>query len=392
MLNTVLHMMPDTSQNQRPVVLLLGPHLGAVSGVSTHLNLLFSTGLGQQFRLKHFQVGSEGRQENNLSRLIRLLTSPFKLGATLFATRTDIVHINTSLNQRAYWRDLLYLLVAKLSGVRVVYQIHGGDLPHKFVGDNRFLRAFLRTSLSLPDVIVVLAQCELAAYRDFIPGAHIRVIPNAIDCAPYRAVPHECRDATTALRLIYIGRLSHQKGLFEALSGLHLARSQGVRATLVIAGSGPDEIALRQRVEDLALTNAVTFVGPLFGEKKTALLADADVLLFPTYAEGLPYALLECMAAGIPAITTPVGAIPDVMTDNVHGIFVPPRTTHLIAQAIAKLAGDHELLTQMRTACRTRIVMRYSIQRFTGEFLRLYSDIGRHRYRPLPGWLRNKTP
>ena len=382
----------DPSANKQPVVVLLGPSRDAVSGVSTHLNLLFAAGLGQRFRLKHFQVGSEGRGENAIARLIRLLLSPFMLAAMLFSTHAEIVHINTSLNPRAFWRDLIYMVVARLSGARVIYQVHGGALPQQFARHNRLLSDLLRACLSLSEVIVVLAQCEFEAYRAFIPGADIRLIPNAIDCAPYTALAHQPTEIQEPLRLIYIGRLCLQKGLYEALSGLYLARSEGVEATLVIAGSGPDEAALRQLVKRLDLTRAVTFAGPLFGEAKMALLARADSLLFPTYAEGLPYALLECMAAGVPAITTRVGAIPDVVVSGRHGIFVQPGTIHGIAQAITKLAGDRNLLKQMSAACRTRIATRYSIQRFAGDFSRLYSDIDANRRSSALAGLRNKSP
>ena len=366
--------MADASSGKLPVVLLLGPHRGAVSGVSTHLNLLFSAGLGQKVQLNYFQVGSEGRKENVLSRLLRLLASPVMLAAALLVTRTEIVHLNTSLNPLAYWRDLSYMVVARLCGSRVIYQVHGGKLPQQFAGDNPLLRTLLRASLSLAEVIVVLAQCEFDAYRDFMPGANLRVIPNAIDCAPYRALQRVPGAPQGALRLIYIGRLSRQKGLDEALAGLSLARAEGIEANLVIAGSGPDEAFLRGRVEALGLGPAVRFAGAVFGAEKMALLAEADVLLFPTYAEGLPYALLECMAAGIPAITTRVGAIPDVLISGLHGIFVPPRTVHPIAQAIGELARNRTLLAQMSAACRVRVATRYSLQRFAGDFSRVYLD------------------
>ena len=112
-----------------PVVLILGPHRAAVSGVSTHVNLLMDSSLGGDFELIHFQVGSEGREEGALARVLRLLASPFALAATLVFRRVAIVHINTSLNLRAYWRDLAYLLVARAFGARVLYQVHGGALP-----------------------------------------------------------------------------------------------------------------------------------------------------------------------------------------------------------------------------------------------------------------------
>src|ERR1700682_6008868 len=113
----------------RPVVLILGPHRAAVSGVSTHLNLLIDSTLGEDFDLVHFQVGSEGREEGALGKLLRLIASPFALAATIIFRHASIVHLNTSLNPRAYWRDLAYLFVAKSLGARVLYQVHGGRLP-----------------------------------------------------------------------------------------------------------------------------------------------------------------------------------------------------------------------------------------------------------------------
>lgn len=205
------------------------------------------------------------------------------------------------------------------------------------------------------------------------------VLPNAIDCTPYVQSVRVPREIGMPLRLLYIGRLAREKGLYEALKGLQQAHSQGVKARFILAGSGPDEMRLRCFAEELGLTEDVFFIGPAFGKTKMDLLDNADVLILPTYAEGLPYALLECMAAGIPAITTRVGAIPDVLVGGVHGIFVPPRDAEAIGHAITEFAGNPELLVQMSGACRRRVVGRYSIERLAGEFARLYSEIGAAR-------------
>ena len=85
--------------------------------------------------------------------------------------------------------------------------------------------------------------------------------------------------------------------------------------------------------------------------------------------------LLEGMAAGAPAITTRVGAIPDVVTEGVHGLFVPSRDSESIARAIGRLAADRDLLARMSAACRRRIASRYSMERLSGEVRRLYSEM-----------------
>ncbi len=359
----------------RPVVLLLGPHRAAVSGVSTHVNLLMDSSLGEDFELVHFQVGSEGRRENALTRLLRLLVSPLALAATIVFRHVAIIHLNTSLNPRAYWRDLVYLFVAKMLGARVVYQVHGGDLPLVFFGGRALPTAFLRWTLRLPDLVVVLAKCELDAYRAFVPEQEIVALPNGIDCRPFATLPTVRSYPDTPLRLLYVGRLAREKGLYESLQAVRLAHELGVDVRLVVAGSGPEEARLKRYAQALSIASRVTFAGPVFGSDKVKLMAGSDVMLLPSYAEGLPYALLEAMAAGLPMIATPVGAIPDVMTDGIHGFIVPPHDGKAIAEALAVMAGDREQLSWMSRASRRRIRAAFSIERLAAELALHYARV-----------------
>lgn len=359
----------------RPVVLMLGPHRAAVSGVSTHLNLLMESALGDDFDVVHFQVGSEGRDEGVIGKAIRLLVSPFFLAASIVFRHVAIVHINTSLNPKAYWRDLTYLCISKALGARVVYQVHGGALPRKFFARSPLLTAHLRWALGLPDVVVVLAQVELRAYREFVPHQEVVALPNGIDCRPYSVVPTVQSTPDRPLQLVYIGRVAREKGLYEAMQGLRLAHELGVDARLIVAGNGPEEPRLRRYAQALGIAPRVCFVGPIFGNDKVKLLFGADVMVLPSYSEGLPYALLEAMAAGVPVIATPVGAIPDVVCDGIHGYLVPPRDGRAIAEALAMLSSDREKVAWMSRACRRRVRAAFSIERLAQEFSYHYARL-----------------
>ncbi len=358
----------------RPAALLLGPDRGAVSGVSTHLSLLFGSPLAEEFELHHFQVGSEGRHETRLAKLLRFAVSPVALAATVLARRASIVHVNTSMDTRGYWRDVVYTLVAKLCGAKVLYQVHGGELPERFF-EGPLLRSFLRRTLHLPDAVVVLAREELDAYRRFVPDQHVFAIPNAVDTSLFEKFQRPKGTDSSALKLLYIGRLHREKGLYEALEALKMAQTQGVRAHFVIAGSGPEEKSLRRFAEERGLNDTVAFAGPVFGDGKLELLSAADVFLLPSYREGLPYALLESMAAGTPVITTRVGGIPDVVTDRINGMLVPRRDADAIARAIVELACDPAALGRMSEACRRTIEAGYSIERQSREIARLYWEM-----------------
>lgn len=356
---------------KRHAVLILAPSREAISGVTTHLNGLLGSRLASRFDLVHFQVGSEGRQESLPGRAARLALSPLALALAILRHGAGLVHINTSLNAKAYWRDLSYVLAAKLCGARVLYQVHGGawnDFEQKGGG----FAALMRRMLRWPDVVVVLSREQLDAVRAAAPEQSVELVPNGIDCAPYLRQNRAAADADAPLRLIYIGRLVAGKGLLETIEAMRIARSKGVGARLVIAGNGPEEPRLRQYARDAGLTREVSFVGAAYGEHKARLLAEADALALPSYSEGLPYSLLEAMAGGVVPIVTPVGAIPDVVAHGEHGLLVAPRDAEAIAQAIATLAADRAQLARMSAACRAHIGSAYSIERVARDFAQLY--------------------
>ena len=357
---------------KKPLVLLLGPDRGAVSGVSTHLNALFGSSLEHHFQLAHFQVGSAGRGETAAGRALRALASPFQLAAAIARLNPDIVHVNTSIDAKAYWRDLAYVLAAKLFGVRVVYQTHGGAL-RVFCGSSRLLRRIVGSALGWPDVVVTIAQVELESARELAPAARVVLLPNGTDCSPLIGLERPASDPRAPLRLLYMGRLVRTKGLFETLEAMQILRRSGVETRLVIAGSGPVEEELRQRARMLRVDDIVTFAGAVFGERKVQLLAQGEVALLPSYhLEGLPYALLEGMAAGQAPIVTRIGATPEVVQEDVHGLFVPPRDPEALARAIGALAADRARLQRLGAAARQRVATYYSVERLAGDFTALY--------------------
>jgi glycosyltransferase involved in cell wall biosynthesis len=200
-------------------------------------------------------------------------------------------------------------------------------------------------------------------------------LPNSVDCAPFTGLASRRSDPKAPLRLVYIGRLAREKGLYDLLRGLVLARASGIDAQLTIAGSGPEETRLREAANSLGLSSRMQFVGPAFGRRKIELLGGSDVFVLASYSEGLPYALLESMAAGVPVIASRVGAIPDVVVNRIHGLLVPPRNPEALAVAIEELAADRDRLVRMGTACRERIAGGYSIDGLAHKLSRLYEGL-----------------
>jgi glycosyltransferase involved in cell wall biosynthesis len=355
----------------RRKIVLFGPSLDAISGVSTHVRMLFASDLPRNFELLHFQVGSEGRRENALQKATRFVLSPFHLALFLLRTGAEAVHINASLDQKAYWRDLVYSIVARLLGRRVVNQIHGGPMPQDFFGGNAFLTWVLRRFLVSSDVVTVLSSAELTAYRAFDARIKVHLVPNAIDPA---GLADRMRPYNTdgPLKLVYVGRLVRTKGLFEIIEALAELKRTGREFGLRIAGEGPDRYELMAASRKSGLDDRVRFLGSVLGAEKYRLWLDSDVFVLPSYVEGLPYSLLEAMAAGCVPITTPLAAIPDVVQHGEHGLFVPVKDPRAVASSVAALDDDRESLVRMARAARRRVLGRYTAERLADDFRELY--------------------
>jgi len=131
--------------------------------------------------------------------------------------------------------------------------------------------------------------------------------------------------ADPCVRLIYLGWLDREKGVFDLIDAC--TNLEGMRFNLDFAGEGNASAEARALVESRGLNGAVRFRGWLRGEDLRQALRESDVLVLPSWAEGLPNAMVEGMAARLAVVVTGVGAIPEVITDRVSGMVVESRNS-----------------------------------------------------------------
>lgn len=363
----------------RAKVLLCGPPLSAMGGGPTHMNNLLVSPLRERYKIVHFESGSRGsespaKDEPFVSKIFRIVTSPLALAGEIVRARPEIVHLNSAADWRAFWRDAIYLLVCRLFRRKVVFQLHGGSLNQ--LSAHPWMRMVVRWVFSKPDAVVLLAATEVRDFAKLGITERLIVIPNGIDLAPYRA----CKRVHSGRvqRLVYIGRLLRTKGIFEAIEAVDILRADPRFSDieLRIAGSGPAHAEIQKVIAERGLTNHVKLVGPLFGNDKIAFLCGADVFLFPSYhPEGLPYSILESLAAGTPVIASNVAGIPDVVTDRVHGVLINPRSPREVVSAVEVLGTSAETLRAMSADCADWAVERLGLARLAADFDNLYEKI-----------------
>lgn len=137
-----------------------------------------------------------------------------------------------------------------------------------------------------------------------------------------------------------VANLRRSKGYPDLLeAALALSGETGLRLAFVAVGQGPLEARLRERCRTLGLDqSSFRFLG--YREDAVRVAAGFDLFVLASIHEGLPIAMLEAMALGVPVVATRVGGIPEVVTDGVEGLLVPPARPDLLAEAIRTLAAD----------------------------------------------------
>lgn len=314
-----------------------------------------------------------------------------RLGRLLLRHRVDLVHTHHVL-------DRLYAgLAARLAGVPVVTTLHNTSPPARPV---RGLRRRLglsstgglgdRWARQAADRFVAVSQAVLRAQAEYlrIPAERAVVIHPGVDLEELaKPVPEaELRALRAALGLgagpvlLHVGRLHEQKGqsyLLEAMLGL---RARHPDAVLLIAGEGEE----RPRLEALVRRHGLEAPVRLLGQRSDvpALLALADLFVFPSvHKEGLPVAVVEASAAGLPVVAARTGPLEEAVEDGVTGLLVPPRDAEALAAAAGELLDDPGRRIAMGRAGRRRAAERFSLAASVRALEALYESVLAERRR-----------
>jgi glycosyltransferase involved in cell wall biosynthesis len=164
------------------------------------------------------------------------------------------------------------------------------------------------------------------------------------------------------LRLIAVGRLSAEKGIGGLLEALYLMLPEQ-RPALVIVGDGPMRDELDVMVERLGLGKLVTFLGRLPEPDTLAEIARSDILVLPSFMEGLPIVLMEAMALGKPVVATRVAGIPELVTDGESGLLFTPSDWTELAEKLSMLVIDQGLRQRLGKSGPQRIARDFDVKR-----------------------------
>jgi glycosyltransferase involved in cell wall biosynthesis len=271
------------------------------------------------------------------------------LRRTLESLDPTIIHIHVASRGSTLRKVILAEMVAR-AGRPLVLHAHGSefDLFHRRLP--AAVRRNVNRTLQRANVFITLST----QWRDFyveeceISPSQIVVLPNPV------RVPAEVpdRSARDTVQFLHLGRLGERKGAYDLVNAFAgLPEGLRNRARLVMAGDGDVE-GVRKMAEPLG--SQVEVHSWIESHERDQLLSQSDVFALPSRAEGVPMALLEAMANGLPSITSPVGGIPDVFRNGQDGALVTPGDVEQIRAAMARLISDDAARLAAGRAARER--------------------------------------
>jgi glycosyltransferase involved in cell wall biosynthesis len=222
-------------------------------------------------------------------------------------------------------------------------------------------------------VIAVSEHGRRMLLRAGTPPGRTVTIPNAL--APgaleeLRGVAARREGPAEAVRIGFLGRISPEKGSHELVEVARRLVDGRLSGTLDIVGDGPDQAWLEAELRTLATADLVQSRGRV--DEITGVLRDVDVLLMPSRNEGLPYVLLEGMAAGCAVVAYAVGGIPEVVDDPAVGSLVPPGDLEAFVAALQRLIADPDLVAAMGSAASAHVAESFSLSARLPQIWRAY--------------------
>lgn len=256
---------------------------------------------------------------------------------------------------------VLGALLKRRLKIPYVIALQSGDVPTAEEAQQSFYRKAVSLGLQYlwRDAGAVIANSDRLAEeaRRHDPKTPAEIIPDGADV--HGIMPKEDYAPGEEVDLLYVGRLAKQKGLdvlLEALAKL----SSALKWRLTLVGDGPEWPAVAAQTARLALIDRVDLRGWQGWSTLPEIYRKAEVFVLPSYDEGMPAALLEAMATGLPVVTTNVSGMGEAVLHDKTGLLVPPRDSDALADALTVMIADPSRWEELGRAGRARIESYYS--------------------------------
>lgn len=281
----------------------------------------------------------------------------------------------------SFWEKATWAEVARLFGVRTAVVMVDGNFVAFEQRLGKFRRRIMNVILRRYEVVGVQSEGWLRYYRKLCPLGRYSIVTGGVDPKIFAPSTRASLNGETT-QVLYVGWMIKEKGVYDLLEAAALIKNEGLKFQIRLIGPLFDqEPQLRKVVAAANLEDCVNIVGTVSKEGGVAAeYQAADLFVLPSYAEGFPNSILEAMAAGLPVVATAVGAVPEIVDDEITGLLVPPGDPAKLAAALSMLIKDSSSRQKMSQAARRKVLTNYTLDHSVASYQRLFGRLHREDY------------
>ncbi len=357
---------------KKPKVFMIGPSLKTQGGISSVLDI-YSRNFRELLNLR-FISSYCGR--SRIMDVVMFAVAFFRvLWASLFSV-SPIFHIHMA-SKGSYLRKSILARSCLAFGHRLILHIHGSMFDQFVENAAPEKKKKIITLLNRADLVIVLSGSWLSFFEKYVPAERLRIIYNP--SSTYRSGYYKLYKTGNAqaggrpvMQVLFMGRFGRRKGVYDLIRAA--AKLREVPFKLNMYGDGEIE-KVRELVEKENLKEKVSVSGWVSHSKIREIYEKADVMVLPSYAEGLPMSLLEAIGEGLPVVSTRVGGIPEAIEDGRNGFLIEPGDVEALADRLRMLLTSPELVERMGRESLEIAREKFSTERIGQELQELYHEL-----------------
>jgi glycosyltransferase involved in cell wall biosynthesis len=310
------------------------------------------------------------------------LRGALKVARLLHREHVDVLHTHVHVAA-----NILGRAAGRAAGTAVVSHLHiENHFRRQRLARQPLVALDNATARLCARILAVSDATRLSFERQGFPAARMETVYTGVDATALAASPaaglrRELGLGPEAVVIGQVGRLAPVKGqreLLEAIARL-LPRHPSLHAVVIgedLETGGAFRLELEELAASLGIAGAVRFAG--FRADAAATLPEVDVLVLPSWIEGLPLVVLEAMAQARPVVATAVGGTPEAVVDGETGLLVPPHDVDALTAALERVVTDETLRRRLGEAGRARVRERFDAGATERRVLEVYDEIARH--------------
>ncbi|MBN2412658.1 glycosyltransferase [candidate division KSB1 bacterium] len=175
--------------------------------------------------------------------------------------------------------------------------------------------------------------------------------------------------------VLYLSTFKKDKGVYELLEAFKRVLKKCPNAILEICGWGIEKAGMIRYIQENSLENEIKMIGSVDHEKVDLWMKACDLFVLPTYHEGMPNAVMEAMACGLPVLVSAVGGLPDAIGDSEGAVLIPPKDVKILEESMSKILNDEKQREKMSIAARKRAEERFGAEKTVSTLITYLGQI-----------------